>query len=52
MKLNNSGASEFVDLNSIDQSLVRSAIGEVPLCLGGEVDCVQGTSNISAKVSY
>jgi RAT1-interacting protein len=49
MKLNDSGASEFGDMCSIDQSLVRSAIGDVPLCLGGEVDCVQGTSNISAK---
>ena len=25
-----------------DDSLVRSAIGDVPLFLGGEVDCVEG----------
>lgn len=25
-----------------EESLVRSAIGDVPLCLGGEVDCIRG----------
>ena len=24
------------------RSVVRSAIGQIPLCLGGEVDCVDG----------
>lgn len=27
---------------ALSQSLVRSAIGDVPLLLGGEVDCVEG----------
>jgi len=25
-----------------EYSVVRSTIGDIPLCLGGEVDCVQG----------
>lgn len=25
-------------------SVVRSSIGDIPLCLGGEVDCVKGIS--------
>lgn len=27
-----------------EDSVVRSAIGDIPVCLGGEVDCVQGTT--------
>jgi len=27
---------------ALSQSLVRSAIGDIPLFLGGEVDCVEG----------
>jgi len=27
-----------------DASIVRSAIGDIPLCLGGEVDCVEGNT--------
>lgn len=29
-------------------SVIRSAIGEIPLCLGGEVDCVKGATRISS----
>ena len=30
----------------LPRSVVRSAIGDIPLCLGGEVDCVQGVVGV------
>lgn len=32
-----------------DESVVRSAIGEIPLYLGGEVDCIDGEGSLSAS---
>jgi RAT1-interacting protein len=39
----NRGEAEMSVLTGVQWcNVVRSAIGEIPMCLGGEVDCVNG----------